>query len=160
MSTLSIDEPRRQLEFCGPEPGFCLVLRRNCSISPSGLLRVFALVAAATLAIGAGFAAVGAWLILPFAGIEVLALGAAFLLNGRHAADFERIEYLPGRLSVEVARAEQTARHELDSQAARVSVQGQRVLLRQRDGMTVEVGRHLGARARAELAAELARRLR
>ena len=31
------------------------------------------------MAIGAGFATLGAWLVLPFAGLEVLALVAAYL---------------------------------------------------------------------------------
>jgi len=39
----------------------------------------FAVLAALTLAIGVGFAWVGAWLVLPFAGLEVLMLGAAFV---------------------------------------------------------------------------------
>jgi uncharacterized membrane protein len=34
-------------------------------------------------AIGIGFALVGAWPVLPFAGLEVLALGAAYLAYAR-----------------------------------------------------------------------------
>jgi uncharacterized membrane protein len=52
-------------------------------MSPAGLLSAFAVLAAVTLAIGIGFALVGAWLVLPFAGLEVLALGAAFVLHAR-----------------------------------------------------------------------------
>jgi uncharacterized membrane protein len=44
---------------------------------------VLALLAVVTLSIGVGFAMMGAWLILPFAGLEVLALGAAFLCYAR-----------------------------------------------------------------------------
>ena len=40
---------------------------------------MFAALAAIVLAIGAGFAMAGAWLVLPFAGLEVLALVAAYL---------------------------------------------------------------------------------
>ena len=35
------------------------------------------------LAISVGFAMAGAWLVLPFAGLEVLALGAAYLAYAR-----------------------------------------------------------------------------
>ena len=56
---------------------------RNCSISPAGLLCAFGVLAAVTLAIGIGFALMGAWLVLPFAGLEVLALAAAFVVNVR-----------------------------------------------------------------------------
>lgn len=57
-----------------------------CSISPAGLLGVFLGLACVTLGIGAGFAALGAWPVLPFAGLEVLVLGAAFVLHARHVA--------------------------------------------------------------------------
>jgi uncharacterized membrane protein len=58
---------------------------RNCSISPQGLACAFGLLAAAALGIGAAFAAFGAWLVLPFAGLEAVALAAAFLAAARRA---------------------------------------------------------------------------
>jgi uncharacterized membrane protein len=48
-------------------------------MSPAGLAKVYAALAAVVLVIGAGFATVGAWLVLPFAGLEVLLLVAAYL---------------------------------------------------------------------------------
>ena len=48
-------------------------------MSPAGLAKVFAALAAIVLAIGAGFAMAGAWLVLPFAGLEVALLVAAYL---------------------------------------------------------------------------------
>jgi hypothetical protein len=63
------------------------------SISPNALLTVFALLAAVTLGIGIGFAALGAWLVLPFAGAEVIGLAIAFVAVARRAArQQERIE--------------------------------------------------------------------
>jgi uncharacterized membrane protein len=55
-------------------------------MSPAAFAGAFALLAAVTLSIGIGFALMGAWLILPFAGLEVLALGAAFLCYARQVA--------------------------------------------------------------------------
>ena len=52
-------------------------------MSPAGLAKVFAALAAVVLAIGAGFAAVGAWLVLPFAGLEILLLVAAYVAYAR-----------------------------------------------------------------------------
>ncbi len=52
-------------------------------MSPAGLAKAFAALAAAVLAISVGFAMAGAWLVLPFAGLEVLALGAAYLAYAR-----------------------------------------------------------------------------
>ena len=137
---------------------FSLILKRNCSMSPKALAGGFAALSVLVLAIGAGFAAAGAWLILPFAGLEVLLLGAAFLLYVRHAADYERIELEAGRLSVEVAQAECIERHELDARATTVSVEQDRVMLRGREEQ-LEIGRHLDADRRRELAAELDKRL-
>ena len=44
------------------------------------------MLAVVTLSIGIGFALMGAWLVLPFAGLEVLGLGAAYLCYARQAA--------------------------------------------------------------------------
>jgi uncharacterized membrane protein len=55
----------------------------HCSISPAGLACVFASLACLVLAIGAGFAMAGAWLVLPFSGLEVLLLAAALLCHAR-----------------------------------------------------------------------------
>jgi uncharacterized membrane protein len=57
----------------------------SCSISPQGLALVFVLLGATSIGIGVGFAAVGAWLVLPFAGLEVLALAVAFFALARRA---------------------------------------------------------------------------
>ena len=54
-------------------------------MSPAGLAMAFAALGALTLAIGVGFAMVGAWLVLPFAGLEALALAAAFFAYARRA---------------------------------------------------------------------------
>jgi uncharacterized membrane protein len=62
-----------------------LILKRSCSMSPAGLATAFAVLAVLTLAIGVGFAVVGAWLVLPFAGLEALMLAVAFFLYARRA---------------------------------------------------------------------------
>ena len=152
-------EPARELPFRDGNAGFSLTLKRNCSISPAGLAGVFAALAFVVVAIGAGFAAAGAWLVLPFAGLEVLLLGAAYLLYARHAADYERIVLEAGRLIVEVAQAQNTSRYEMEACRARVCVEEHRVLLRGA-GNELEIGRHLDAHTRAKFAAELQRRLR
>ena len=72
--------PRRESEFAATDTGFRVVLKRNCSISPRGLLLVYALLAAIAVGIASGFAVLGAWLILPFAGLEL-----ALLLGGTKA---------------------------------------------------------------------------
>lgn len=152
-------EPARELPFRDGNAGFSLTLKRNCSISPAGLAGVFAALAFVVVAIGTGFAIAGAWLVLPFAGLEVLLLGAAYMLYARSAADYERIVLDSGRLTVEVAEAHQTSRYELDAHRARVCLEEERVvLLGAREQL--ELGRHLDADTRVQFAAELQKRLR
>jgi uncharacterized membrane protein len=155
--------PRQELAFRGQGSDFSLLLKRNCSISPAGLMLAFGLIAIVTFGIAAGFAAMGAWLVLPFAGIEIVALGIAFGLNGRHAADYERIQIGEGCLLVEVCESDSIRRHEFNPARARVMLAGEgrsmRVLLRA-PGRSLEVGRHLQEQARRTLAEELKTRLR
>jgi uncharacterized membrane protein len=156
--TLSMESPRREAQFAATNAGFRVVVKRNCSISPRGLLLVFALLAALAMGIAAAFAALGAWLILPFAGLEVLLLGAAFRLIARHAADQERIELARGRLTVDVGEGGRMRHYELDARLARVRLEEGRVLI-DAPQARLEVGRHLDAASRAGFAAELGYRL-
>jgi uncharacterized membrane protein len=146
------------MHFSATDAGFRVMLKRNCSISPRGFLLVLALLAALVLAIGAAFAALGAWLILPFAGLEVALLGAAFWLTARHANDHERIERARDRLTVDVSEGERVRRYEMGVRGMRVHLEAGRVLLDGARGQ-LEVGRHLEEAARAGFAAELERRL-
>ena len=61
------------------------VLKRS-SMTPAGFATVLALLAAVSLTIGVVFAALGAWLVLPFAGLEVLALALADRFYARRTA--------------------------------------------------------------------------
>ena len=148
----------RELAFREEHGGFSLTLKRNCSISPSGLACVFVALAVVVLAIGTGFAIAGAWLILPFAGLEVLLLGGAFVLHARHAADYERIALEYGWLRVDVAQGRRLARYELDARRVRVEMQGSRVVLCEA-GERLELGRHLDEQSRRVFGAELKKRL-
>jgi len=129
-------------------------------MSPAGLATVFAALALVVLAIGAGFAVAGAWLILPFAGLEVLLLAGAFVLYARHAVDYERIDFDAGRLTVEVCEGGRTARYQFDcgAEGARVVMEEGRVVLRGAKE-ELEIGRHLGVEGRAQFAAELEKML-
>ena len=154
----SLDVPRRELPFREETRGFSLTLKRNCSISPAGLACVFAALAIAVLAIGTGFALLGAWLILPFAGLEVLLLAGAFVLQARHATDYERIELAGDRLHIDVADGAHMARYDFDARLVRIVMDEDALVLRT-PRETLELGRHLDAAARAAFANELKRRL-
>jgi uncharacterized membrane protein len=127
-------------------------------MSPAALAAVFAALAGVVLLIGIGFAIAGAWLILPFAGLEIALLCAAYLAYARHAADYERIEMHGGRVRVEVAEGRAIRQVEFASKGTRLCVEEERVLLRGA-GQELEIGRHLDADARVKLAAELQKNL-
>ena len=159
MSTLELEFPRRETQFAATRAGFRVVLKRNCSISPRGLLLAFALLAALALGIATAFAALGAWLILPFAGLELLLLGAAFWITARHAADYERIERARDRLTVDVSEGARLRRYHFDARRLRVRLGERGQVLLDAPQARLEVGRHLEAASRAGFAAELGKRL-
>lgn len=143
------------------------LIKRNCSASPAQLAAVFGSLVAVSLAFGAVFAAMGFWLVLPFVGLELVAVAAAFLCCGRHATDAERIELTGEALTVEQVEADRHRRWEFDPRRVRVEVEERgrglgirvRVRLASRDAQ-VEIGRHLLDRKRAVLARELRTALR
>lgn len=150
------------MQTAAPEPFFDLTIKRNCSISPRDLLCVLALTACVSLGIAAGFALAGAWPILPFAGLEIIAIAAAFYVNGRHAADYERIALSRERLLVEESDAGRVERHEFNPHWLRLVERrfgGDFRLLLCSRGSELEIGRHLDTERRASLAWRLKRSL-
>ena len=103
----------------------------------------------------------GAWLILPFAGLEMLVLYLAFRYVDRHAADYERITIDGDRVEVESFEGGRRRRHEFNRRWAQVVVggDGERVALRSH-GRELEIGRFVGAERRLEIARELGQRMR
>ena len=157
-----VDEARNDIHPAVASPGFSLTVKRNCSISPRALAVLLALTAGLAFAIGIGFALFGAWPILPFAGLEIAALAAAFYLNGRHAADYERIAFEDGLLVIEVRDGERVATHRFNQHWVQLDVSGTprqlRVALRSH-GRELEIGRHLDASGRERLAQTVRGRL-
>ncbi len=141
---------------------FSLTVKRNCSISPQSCLRLLATMAMLGLGIALAFACLGAWMILPFAVVEMLALATAFYLVGRHAADHERIAVADGILTVQVHEAGRNTEYRFNPAWVRLVVleeqRGLRVVIRAH-GLELEVGRHLERGRRHTLAAELKHRL-
>ncbi len=141
------------------EHAICWMIKRNCSASPRQLALVFASLIAVSFAFGVAFAAQGLWLVLPFVGLEVVAVAAAFFVYGRHAADYERIELRDGIMTVCRVEAARATEWRARSAWTRVETEAQRVYLAAH-GARVEVGRHLTCERRAALAQELRQALR
>ena len=134
------------------------LLRRNCALTPAQLALCFAAVGSLTLVIAAVFAAQGAWLVVPFAGIELMALALAFLMHARHAGDYERIVLeRGGGLLVERLHGGALARFEGQAPWVRVQYGGsRRELIRLVvAGREMAVGRFVPDDERRRLAREL-----
>lgn len=137
----------------------CWTIKRNCSASPRQLALVFASIVAVSFAFGAAFAAHGLWLVLPFVGLEVLAVAAAFFVYGRHAADYERIELRDGVVTVRCVDGPRATEWRARSAWTRVESDSARVYL-VAHGARIEVGRHLAHGRRQALVHELRQALR
>src|SRR5262245_1751621 len=84
-----------------PAQPTCWTVKRNCSASPAQLAAVFASMIGLSFIFGVVFAAHGMWLILPFVGLELVAVAIAFICYGRRAADLERITLSEHDLHIE-----------------------------------------------------------
>jgi uncharacterized membrane protein len=141
---------------------YLFIAHRNDSLSPSDRQRAFWFICGASLLIAVAFAAAGAWPVLPFAGIEMAVLYAAFRLVDRHASDYEYLAIEGDRVCIEIRDGADVHRVELNRHWARVAmseVAGRRRLAVRSHGRELEVGRHLTHGERERLARELARQL-
>ena len=138
------------------------LLKRNCSFAPGQLLGVYATLCAVSLMIAVGFWVIGAPLVMPFAGIELIAVGLALLVYARHAADRETLRLEAGRLSVECALGGRTERAEFVPSWVRVEPQhGDHSLIElSGQGRSIAVGRFVRPELRRALADELRAALR
>ncbi len=71
--------------------GYKIIASPNNSLSPRASVKLLAALAFVVFAVGFGFARIGAWLVLPFAGLEILAFAYVFHYMYLHASDFESI---------------------------------------------------------------------
>ncbi|OJX00942.1 MAG: hypothetical protein BGO72_06175 [Burkholderiales bacterium 70-64] len=133
------------------------VLKRNCALTPRQLGAWFGTLAGAALLIAGLWAAWGAWFVVPFAVVEVGALAAAYLVYGRHAGDYERIEATRGRLTVETSSGARLERVERESGWVRVEYGGsRREPIRLVTGKEeIAVGRFVPDDRKAELARQM-----
>ncbi len=155
----------RRLDQAGPAtPAWMAewVLKRNCSLRP-GQLGVFYLsLCVVSLGIATLFWFQGARMIMPFAWLELLAVGAAFIVYARHARDGEKITLAGPRLVVELDHGGRTERAEFSREWVRVEPRsGDGSLIEvSGQGRRVVVGRHVRPELRPALAREIRYALR
>jgi uncharacterized membrane protein len=137
-------------------------LKRNCSLAPRQLLGFYAVLCGISLAVAAFWWWHGARMVMPFAAIELLAVGAAMLVYARHATDNESIALRDDRLTVEHASGNRLERVEFQPMWVRVEPEagdGSLVEL-SGQGRRIAVGRYVRPELRRQLADELRMALR
>ena len=137
-------------------------LKRNCSVTPAQLGWFYASLCVVSLGIATYFWVQGAKLILPFASLELMAVGLAFMAYARHAADGERISLQGGRLVVELESAGHLERTEFDRDWVRIEPRagGRSLIEVSGQGRSVNVGRYVRPELRPLLAQEIRSALR
>lgn len=141
------------------------VARRNHSPSPGGSLFVVGSLAVVVLAISLGFALSGAWLVFPFAGVDILVVFLAFRYVERHAGDYECIVLDDERVVLESQHSKKIERFEFNRHWLQVSfTEAQRGarsrLVLRSHGREVEFGVHMNGEQRAAVARRLKEHLR
>jgi uncharacterized membrane protein len=137
-------------------------LKRNCSISPAQLAWFYASLCVVSLGIAMFFWLQGATMVLPFAWLELAAVGLAFLAYARHATDGERISLQGPLLVVELESAGRRERAEFHRDWVRVEPRSDKRSLIELSGrgQQVRIGRFVRPEHRRELAQEIRRALR
>ncbi|MDE2297639.1 MAG: DUF2244 domain-containing protein [Burkholderiales bacterium] len=133
------------------------LLKRNCSATPRQILTLYASLCLVSIGIALAFWNLGATLVMPFAWLELLAVGGALLVYSRHAADSELIRLQPGRLTVERVFGRHVERAEFAPDWVRVEPEhGDRSLVElSGQGQRIAVGRFVRPELRRQLADEL-----
>lgn len=126
----------------------------SCSLSVSAQRNIFLLVTVLTLVIASGFYMVGAWMVMPFAGLELLALALSLHYVNVGADDYESVCIRGDHLVVEKRSRKQIRRVEFSRYWVQVVLSGQRLLLRSH-GKEVEFGCFMGNGQRQALARKL-----
>lgn len=142
------------------EQVFRFTSRPNCSMTARERKAVFWAIAAVTLLIASVFSALGYWLTLPFAGLEIGVLAWAFESLARQSDDFETLTIEKDEVRVERKRGAHREHLKLNRQwvsliQAKKKSGGQvRVALRSH-GKETELGLFLTDEARSELGVKL-----
>jgi uncharacterized membrane protein len=152
---------------CDPAGSDCRwIIRPNQSLSWRGLLWVYAVVSLCLLGMSLAFALRGFWPVLPFAGLELLALGTAFYLCLARSQWREVVSIDADVVRVEKGRRQAEERWECPSVWARVQLEKSSIawypsrLMIAYQGRGVEIGRFLCDDERAALADALRRDIR
>lgn len=141
---------------------FKVTFKPNSALSAASKQKVIILLTVIPCVIGLWFALMGAWLILPFVGMEIVALAYAFYYINKHETDYESVSIEGDCLVVERCTGDQTTRYEVNPYWVKVVQHelpnGELHLYLKSHGKEIEVGRYLTRMQRELLARQLMQR--
>jgi uncharacterized membrane protein len=150
--------------------GHKIIIRPNNSLSAKGSVRLVLLLVFIVLLVASAFASIGAWLVLPFAGLEIAVISYAFYTAYLHSSDFESITIDNNSIVVEKKSSQKFSKIEFQSYWAQITerevegsygVKAKKRLFIGSHGKDVEFGRDFITDAqRSYLARELRQKLR
>ena len=137
------------------------VIRPNRSLGWRGVVRFYIGMVVLSFGIAIAFAAKGAWLILPFAGVEMLVLGAALYLVARRGCSWQAVSIYSDHIEVvehdtagERRQTFQRAWAQVKLERARINGYPSRLTIRSH-GRAIEIGAYLADAEKEHLALEL-----
>ena len=141
---------------------FKVTFKPNSALSAVSKQRVIILLTLIPCVIGVAFCFLGAWLVLPFVGLEVVALAYAFYYVNKHETDYESISIEGDSLLIERCVGESVSQQEINPYWVKVMqhelANGELHLYLQSHGKEIEVGRYLTRKQRELLAKQLKQR--
>ena len=145
------------------ERNWQIVIRPNRSLTWRQTQLAFLILAAVCLTIAAAFALVGFWPVLPFAGAEIMAVGAGLYLCALDGRETEIVSVHGDKVEVEKSRPRRSNRWEFQRAWAQIRLLPPRVhwyptrLVIRSHGREVQLGGFLNEDERQQLAGELRR---
>lgn len=141
---------------------FKVTFKPNCALTANNKQKVLLLLTLMPVVIGISFAYLGAWLILPFVGLEIVALIYAFYYVNKHEADYESISIENDTLTIERCVGANIVTEVINPYWAKVVkhelANGELHLYLQSHGKETEVGSYLTRKQRELLAKQLQQR--
>ena len=139
-----------------------VTFKPNCCLTAESKRQVVLLLTVIPCCIAIGFAMLGAWLVLPFVGLEIVALSFAFYYVNSHESDYESISIDGNSLVVERGSRQHVSQYELNPYWVTVQrrelANGELQLYLLSHGKSIEVGRYLTRKQREVLADQLQKR--
>jgi uncharacterized membrane protein len=146
-----------------------IIVRPNHSLSRENGVKVLAILFLLMMLVAIGFVKIGAWLVLPFAGLEFLAFIYAFHLIYAHAGDYESISVEGDDVKVERKSNKDYVSVSFNRYWASVTLrnisEGRGLMARTAlfigsHGKEVEFGRMVGEEQRLQLARQIRQKIK